>query len=286
MQIIVSRMFKYLFDLLVFTSCWIAACAVLMVCQTNQLLHLQYNTPWYLVFVFFSTLCSYNFHWFLSADTTSENARVRWTQHHKTLHLVLTGIGGLVSVWYFFHFMAHWFWLGGAVVLTFLYSAPKLRYQPFAWLKRIAVGKTIFLAFVWMYVTTFLPIAIDGHHWNIPALLFCTHRFFLIYAICIIFDYRDRDYDKKEGIRSMITYFEEKGINLLFHLSLLIFAFSGIALYFYGCSLLIIALLLAPGLIVLALFPVAKKNFSDYLYYFVLDGLMMFSALLTIFLPK
>jgi 4-hydroxybenzoate polyprenyltransferase len=279
-------MLKYLFDLFIFTSCFIAGCAVLMVCQTNQLMHLQYDIPAYLVFVFFSTLCSYNFHWYLSADATSENARVKWTQHHKILHLVLTGIGGVISVWYFFHFIAHWFWLFGSAFLTFLYSAPKIQYRPFAWLKRIAIGKTIFLAFVWMYVTTFLPIAIDGHHWNIPALLFCGHRFFLIYAICIIFDYRDRDYDRQEGIRSMITYFNERGINNLFGLSLLMFALSSVALYFYGYSLLIITLLLVPGVIVLALFPVAKKNFSDYLYYFVLDGLMMFSALLTIFLPK
>lgn len=275
-----------MFDLLVFSSCWIAVCAVLMVCQTNQLLYLQYDIPSYYIFVFFSTLCSYNFHWYLSANAASENIRVRWTQHHKTLHLVLTGIGGLVSVWYYFHFIEHWFWVSGSALLTFLYSAPKLPYRPFTWLKRIAIGKTIFLAFVWMYVTTFLPIAIDDHHWNMPALLFCLHRFFLIYAICIIFDYRDRDYDKKEGIRSMITYFEDRGINTLFNLSLLVFALSGMALYFYGYSLLIIALLLAPGAIVWVLFPVAKKNFSDYLYYFVLDGLMMFSALLTIFLPK
>jgi len=26
------------------------------------------------------------------------------------------------------------------------------------------------------------------------------------------------------------------------------------------------------------LFPVAKKNYSDYLYYFILDGLMMLSG--------
>jgi 4-hydroxybenzoate polyprenyltransferase len=278
-------MFKYLFDLFVFTSVWIAGCAVVMVLQTNQLIPLQYDVPAYLAFVFCSTLCSYNFHWFLSSDAASENARVRWTLHHKTLHLVLSGIGGLGAAWFFIHFINHWFWLCGAMVLTFLYTAPKIRYRPFSWLKRIAIGKTIFLAFVWMYVTTFLPIAIDGNHWNMPSLLFCLHRLFLIYAICIPFDYRDRDYDKKEGIRSMITHFNERGVNLLFAFSLVGFAISGIALHSYGYSWRIIGLLLVPGIIVWALFPVAKKNFSDYLYYFVLDGLMMLSAALTLLLP-
>jgi len=279
-------MFKYLFDLFLFTSCFIAGCALLMVVQTNQLLHLQYDITGYLVFVFFSTLCSYNFHWYLSADATSENARVQWTQHHKILHLALTAIGGGVSVWYFFHFIESWRWLAGSALLTFLYSAPKLRYGPFAWLSRIAVGKTVFLAFVWMYVTTFLPIAIDNHHWNTAALLFCVSRFLLIYAICIIFDYRDRDYDKQAGIRSMITYFNEKGINNLFAFSLAGFAISTLLLYWYELSILTIVLLLIPGGIVAALYKEAKKNFSDYLYYFVLDGLMMFSSLLTIFIPN
>jgi 4-hydroxybenzoate polyprenyltransferase len=279
-------MFKYLFDWFLFTSCFIAGCALLMVIQTNQLLHLQYDHTGYLVFVFFSTLCSYNFHWYLSADATDENERVQWTQQHTTLHLVLTAIGAVVSVYYFFHFINHWFWLGGSALLTFLYSAPKLHFAPFAWLRRIAVGKTLFLAFVWMYVTTFLPIAIDNHHWNVTALLFCVSRFLLIYAICIIFDYRDRDYDKQAGIRSMITHFNERGINNLFMVSLLGFAVSTIGLYFYELSAVTIVLLLIPGAIVAALYPVAKKNFSDYLYYFVLDGLMMFSSLLTIFIPN
>jgi 4-hydroxybenzoate polyprenyltransferase len=279
-------MLKYLFDLFLFTSLFIAGCALMMVIQTNQLLHLQYNHIAYLAFVFFSTLCSYNFHWYLSGDATSENVRIRWTQHHKTLHLVLITIGALVSAWYFFQFIEHWIWLAGAVFLTFLYSAPKLQYGPFAWLSKIAVGKTLFLAFVWMYVTTFLPIAIDDHHWNMTAALFCTSRFMLIYAICIIFDYRDRDYDKLSGIRSMITYFNERGINNLFAVSLAGFVISTIALYFYDFSPLTIVLLLIPGVITAVLYPVAKKNFSDYLYYFVLDGLMMFSSLLTIFIPN
>ena len=279
-------MLKYLFDLFLFTSLFIAGCALLMAYQTNDLLHLHYDQQAYLVFVFFSTLCSYNFHWYLSADAASENARVKWTEHHKMLHVVLTAIGGAGAIWYFFTFISHWFWLAGAVVLTFLYSAPKLSFGPFSWLKHIAIGKTIFLSFVWMYVTAFLPVAIDNNHWNMASLLFCSSRFFLIYAICIIFDYRDRDYDKRDGIRTLITYFNEAGINNLFAGALAVFLLSTICLYFYGFTPLIIVLLLVPGVIVAVIYPMSKKNFSDYLYYFVLDGLMMFSSLLTLFVAN
>jgi hypothetical protein len=84
----------------------------------------------------------------------------------------------------------------------------------------------------------------------------------------------------------MITFFNDRGINNLFALSLLGFALSTAALYFYELSTLTIVLLLIPGVITAVLYPVAKKNFSDYLYYFVLGGLMMFSSLLTIFIPN
>ncbi len=259
----------------------------MMVHQTNQLLHLQYDIPAYLLFVFFSTLCSYNFHWYLTPDMPSETLRIGWTQRNKPLHLALFIVGFAGAGWFFIHFIQHWFWLMGSVVLTFLYSAPKLQFPPFHHLRKVAIGKTIFLAFVWMYVTTFLPIAIDDNHWGLSATLFCIHRFFLIYAICIIFDYRDRLYDRQQGIRSMITHFSEGGVNALFVVSLLLFALSTAWFcYLLQTGWLYFAALLVPGILTALLYPYAKKNFSDYLFYFVLDGLMMLSALLMLILPS
>ena len=214
----------------------------------------------------------------------SETIRVRWTQGHKKLHFLLYFIGLLGSIWFFWYFINHWVWLGGAVILTFLYSAPKISIPPFGSLKKFAVGKTVFLAFVWTYVTSFLPIAMDNHHWDGQSVLFCCYRFFLIYAICIPFDYRDRDHDKKEGIRSMITYLSESGINILFYGSLFFSFVATVALYKYQFTPTVIIFLLIPHLILVFLYPVSRRNFSDYLYYFVLDGLMMLSSLLTLFI--
>jgi 4-hydroxybenzoate polyprenyltransferase len=274
------------FNYFIFTSVFIAGCAMMMVLQTHDLLSLHLNLKAYLSFVFFATLSSYNFHWYLTPDISSENARVRWTQQHKKLHLALCGVGAIGAGWIFLQFIHQWYWLLGAVVLTFLYSAPKLPVGPFYALKKIAIGKTLFLSFVWTYVTTILPIAFDHQSWNQAALLFILSRFFLIYAICIIFDYRDRDYDRKEGIRSMITWFSEQAVNRLFYFTIVLFIISTAALYYYGFSLLTICCLLSTLLFLLPLYPVAKKNFSDYLYYFVLDGLMMFSAILTTLIPR
>ena len=284
--------FRKVFDLFLFSSLFIALCAVLMTLQTNNLFALEYNDRHYAAFVFFSTICSYNFHWYLTPDSFAERTRAAWTRQHKLLHLLLFIFGVIGSAWYFFSFPDKWFWLTVPVILTFLYSAPKLPYRPFTWLKKIAIGKTIFLAMVWMYVTTLAPMLLSGVSWDsyydgalLPAfILFPCGRFFLIYAICILFDYRDREDDRKDGIRSMITYFSETGINILFYGSLLAFFVATFALYFYGASSFTVISLLLPGFIVLALYKTAKRNFSDYLYYFVLDGLMMLSSLFTLFL--
>ena len=255
-----------------------------MVLQTNQLLHLDYDSTAYLGFVFSSTVCSYNFHWYLTPNAIGENDRAYWTQHHKKLHIALFLLGLIGSAYFFFHFIDAWFWMAVPVMLTFLYSAPKLSHWPFHLLRKIAIGKTLFLTFVWMYVTALLPVILDKQPLSAADVLFCCSRFFLIYAICILFDYRDRENDKREGIKSMITLLNEKGVDRLFYGSLIIFLISTVGLYTCGFPPLILICLLIPGVIVLALFKNAKRNFSDYLYYFVLDGLMMFSALFTFFI--
>jgi 4-hydroxybenzoate polyprenyltransferase len=255
-----------------------------MVYQTTRLLlHIQVSFN-LCSFVFFSTVCSYNFHWYLTQNSLKISERIRWTQQYKWLHLLLYFIGLAGSVFFFFTIKEHWLALAFGAFVTFLYSAPKLPLPFFTDLKKIAVGKTIFLAFVWMYVTTALPIFISGKNWQPDYTIFAASRFFLIYAICIIFDYRDREDDKHDGIRSMITYFNEQGINTLFILSIVLFVVTTIALSVYNYPVYAILILLIPGIITAALYNYAKKNYSDYLYYFVLDGLMMFSGLLMLML--
>jgi len=271
---------RKIIDFFIFSSLYIALCAVLMIWQTSRLLLGSPPSGRLLGFVFFSTICSYNFHWYLTPRTASPSRRVLWTQHHKILHFVLYLAGAVGAAVYFFYLTAYIPALCFAALLTFLYSAPKLPQPVFRQLRRIAVGKTLFLSFVWVYVTTVLPILMADARWNPAFTLFTAGRFFLIYAICIVFDYRDREDDRTAGIRSLITLLDEKGIDLLFGLSLALFFLCNTALSFYHYNAFYILLLLIPGAVVAALYKRAKRDFSDYLYYIVLDGLMMFSGLL------
>ena len=277
-------MLKSIFNFFVFSSLYIALCAVLMIWQVSHIFLGDAITVPFYAFVFFSTICSYNFHWYLTVHSATGSERLQWAVRNKSVHLILYLIGLAGSAYYLFLLRQHWYWILLGAFVTFLYSAPKIPHPLFSQLKRIAIGKTIFLAFVWTYVTSMLPLLISGERWLASCTWFVCSRFFLIYAICILFDYRDREDDKSDGIRSMITYFNEKGINVLFGISITAFVAFTLLLFYNGTPVWATVLLLVPGIIVTLLYPYAKRHFSDYLYYFVLDGLMMLSSLLMLVL--
>jgi 4-hydroxybenzoate polyprenyltransferase len=252
-----------------------------MLAQTNSML-IGITTPFKLLgFVGFATISSYSFHWYLTPVLPDDKTdRANWLSRHRSIHLWLFISGTAGVAIYGFQLLEHWRWLLFAAAITFLYSAPKIPHPWFRILRRIAIGKTIFLAGVWMFVTTLLPLAISGQNWRPSFTLFCISRFFLIYAICILFDYRDREHDITLGIRSLITWLSEKSIDRLFFLSIAIFLAASVYLSWHNLSAISIIFIIIPGLITTFLYPYSKTHTSDVLYYFILDGLMCLSALL------
>ena len=271
---------KQLLFFLVYSNLFIAACAVLMLEQTHYLLTGSVAHPDLTAFVFFSTLCSYSFHYYLTTHSVVPSPRIKWLKNYRYVHVILFFAGLAGAIIFFLRLIDHWNWLVPAMLATFLYSAPKIPHPLFRMLREVAIGKTIFLAFIWMYVTTILPVIISGTGWSMTATLFAISRFFFVYCICILFDYRDRADDKAAGIRSLITFLSEKNITILFIFSMLIYAVSTVLLYNYGISMSNIILLLVPGFILALLYKYARHHFSDMLYYVVLDGLMALSAIL------
>jgi 4-hydroxybenzoate polyprenyltransferase len=271
-------MLRSIFNFILFTSIYIAICALLMIWQTDQLLDLHYPQNAFYLFVFFSTICSYNFHWYLTPGTYSASERIRWGDRHRTLMLLLCGIGIIGSLWFFWQLREHWLVLCGSAVLTFLYSAPKVPHPAFRWLSKIAIGKTLFLTFVWTYVTTLLPALVAGKFATLPLVFLTLHRFCLIYGICILFDYRDLESDKKEGIRSLITVLDIKNLNRLYYFTLLMAAVCAGLMGPFTTFTAIISLMV-PVVVTALLTHKAHQNDSDYLFYFVLDGCMALSAI-------
>jgi 4-hydroxybenzoate polyprenyltransferase len=271
------------FDFFLFTSIYIAVCCMVMIYQSFLVFELPPLLS-YILFSFFGTLCSYNFHWYLTPSLYGHSKKAAWSYKNKTLHGVLFLLSMLGAIYFGFQLLGYWEWLLATAFITFLYSAPKIPLKPFKWLRYIAIGKTIFLAFSWTHITAFLPIELSGVAWDTPHYLFVVNRFFLIYPICILFDLRDKEDDKKEGIRSMVTDFDQTGVGIVFWGSVLVFFITAAALYGTGLSLPVVLALAAPGAILSFLYQYSQQNLSDYYYYFTLDGLMMLSGVLLLFM--
>lgn len=276
------RFFQKLFLFFVFSNLFIAGCAVIMAWQTSQLLLHKPPHNNTLGFIFFGSLCSYSFHWMLTRETGTVSSRSAWFKRYKQVYYLLLFAGIAGTAFFGVSLIDHWPVLALTAFITFLYSAPKIPHRIFESLRKVAIGKTFFLAFVWMHVTTTLPLLIDQAKLTTPELLFAGARFFLIYAICILFDRRDRDYDLTLGIKSLITWLSEQNIRRLFYLSLILFALSTLCLLSFGFSTPIVICLLIPGIILSFLYTYAITTGNDIFYYFILDGFMALSAVLTL----
>src|SRR6476661_1762774 len=130
------------FRFFVYSNLFIAVCAVLMVSQSYQLLLNTGPNLYLLGFVFFSTICSYSFHWYLRSDSAPGSSRSVWQQRYHYIHIVLfiIGLGGAAI--FFFTLSGHWFWLLLSAAPTFWYTAPKIPHKYFRVLRKIALGKT------------------------------------------------------------------------------------------------------------------------------------------------
>jgi hypothetical protein len=162
------------------------------------------------------------------------------------------------------------------VGLTFLYTAPKIPYRPFIYLRGLAFAKTLYLAAVWVAVTTILPLVISATEWQPTMYYYIANRFFLIFAVCILFDYKDRNEDK--GIKNMVTYLTEIQLNILFYSIIVCFFLSSYFLFTNGFKNIDILILIVPAFILTATYPISKTNNNDYWYYIGLDGMVQASG--------
>jgi 4-hydroxybenzoate polyprenyltransferase len=231
-------------------------------------------------FIASSTLLSYNLHWFLVNDELRHSDRIKWTRKHKYLLLLLAITGAAFAAFYFYRIRQNWIQLIIPASIAMIYTAPKI--PALHKLKALAYGKTFLLAFTWTYVTVIMPLWIYGNEWSSTSLLFCLNRFFLIYPICLLFDYRDREEDLEQGLTTLPARISTKTLGIIFYIIVTLFFSSTLLLLNKGFLDKEILILLIPGIILAFLYPMTRRNFSDYLYYFILDGLMMLSAILSI----
>ena len=251
-----------------------------MAYQTTQLLLLHDNLFVY-GFIFFATLGSYNSYWILSKISFTKKDSVAGLLKKETsvfFILILSATGGV----YFFCTSG----LSGSFIITsvlliVIYSLPILPIKILQITRKAGCLKTILLSFTWAYVTAFMPIKKTYMLLNVADLFIISYRFLFMLMLCIIFDNRDKAIDKIRGLRSLATDVKPEQLKILVYI---IFGILFISPFFYNDYYMAWHQLVALQISTLALSVVyfyATKKQGYFFYYFIVDGLMLFSALAT-----
>lgn len=261
-------------------SIFVAICAVAFAFQTAQLLHI--HVPVFLYgFIFFATTCSYNFYWMISRFSFAGDTLLReFVQKERTglLLFLLSGIG-MVSCYSGSGIRLPQ--LIVAMLLTLLYAIPLLPVKFLHFTRKAGVLKTTLLAFTWTYVTAFLPLQTAWGSLSSAGIFILTRRFLFMLMLCIIFDNRDMAMDKIRGLHSLATVLKPNQLLLLIAVIFIVLFGTNFLSVSYGISYAQSVALQTSTIALLFVYFLSTRKQGYLFYYFLVDGLMLFSSLAT-----
>lgn len=261
-------------------SIFIAFCAAALSYQTVQLLQLDADLFLY-GFIFFATLSSYNVYWLLSKYNYGTVFYVAVFFKKEQWKIVLLIIACGATLLCYLQSQLYFYYVLPAVLLNVIYIIPLIRINAFNFTRKAGFVKTVLLATTWTYVTAFLPMQKAIEFIDTADLFMLASRFLFMLLLCIIFDSRDIAIDKIRGFKSLATELKPAILHLvvLMNIVLLIginmlFAFNGITFYqSIGLQTALLATVVA--------YKFSFHQQGYFFYYFLIDGLMIFSALAT-----
>lgn len=261
-------------------SIFIAFCAVALAFQTASLLQTQVDVFVY-GFIFFATLCSYNFYWVLSKLSFASKGNIIALFKKQSVAYLLLLISSAGLLYCFLNSSISLYVVITAVLLTVLYAIPILPISFFKFTRKAGVLKTILLAFTWSYVTVMIPLQKDYQLLNSADIFILTRRFLFMLMLCIIFDNRDKEMDKIRGLRSLATDLKPFILRMLIYCIFILLFTSNFFFRNYGITMAQSVALQVSTLALLAVYFYSLKKRSYLFYYFFVDGMMLFSAIAT-----
>lgn len=271
---------KGVFKFILSHSIFLAFCAAALSLQTLQLLALPLN-GYLAAFIFFAALAGYNAYWMVSKFAFSADSSLIFIlQKSRSSFLVMllaiTGMGYCMTK---LHLVMYNIFL--TIILLGLYSMSVMPFKRLYFSKKAGVLKTILLAFTWTIVTTLIPLQISILDMGHAALLIFINRFLFMLMLCIIFDKRDAVIDKIRGLQSLATHIKPPLLHFLMVFIFTCHAWITYLMKLYGVPGLQVAALMVTGVVTLFVYIISLKNKGYLFYYFLVDGLMFLSALLT-----
>jgi 4-hydroxybenzoate polyprenyltransferase len=271
---------KKLLEFILFTSIFVAGCAVAFCMETNILLGVPLNNFSFYAFVFGATIVQYNLHYIVKKVAAKDSARLRWSLRNKNIHLILLIAGSFLILFSLFSFhLEHFFILFVLGCISFLYSFPFL---PFAKKKRIkdyGFLKITTLALLWTLVTVWFPVS--GHAYETGLFIFVfIKRLLFMFILCLLFDMRDIEVDNSEDIKTLAVVLGHKKSYTLSYLLLFVFVLLSVAQYFYFPQMRFLVPMILSAAAAFVTIEITKKSNSDFVYLAGIDGMMLLQAIL------
>ena len=181
---------------LVYSNIWVAFCAFALTAATELLFESRNcNVS---QFVFFATICTYNFQRIFRRKKKENLVRKDWLNQYKFFAYFLILVGGGMSLYFFRHFKF-------STQLAIIFSGALSILYPFL-LRKIPFIKIFLISFVWTISTMLLLVIENNTLISQDILLHLISRFLFVFAITIPFDIRDLKYDA-QNLRTIPLFF-------------------------------------------------------------------------------
>ena len=259
-------------------SIFISLCAAALCFQTHLLLGVQNEFLVYLL-VFSSTLSGYNLYWLISKYRFSKSNWKAFLTRNAS-NLIIFSAAGVITLYCLWQMPVLLPTFAIGMILTLLYSLPLWPFEFAKKLQRLGFLKTFLLALTWTYITVMIPVT--GHDASSTAvfsLLFA--RFFFMLMLCAIFDSRDIAVDKMNRLRSLATDVSAANLQIIMAISFILYISAGFFLRYLNGGHSQLWAFIITGSATLVVYMLSQKKRGYFFYYFVVDGLMLFSSLLT-----
>ncbi len=164
-------------------------------------------------------------------------------------------------------------WFIPLAVLSLLYSIPLWGIKRKFRIRESMFVKMPLLASVWSLVTVIIPLAEQNISLSTPLILeqvIC--RFFFVFVLCIPFEFRDLEVDKRENVRTLPLVF---GVNKTKMLGTLLIILEILIHHYMPISQASILALDLSSIIALIWIFIKTKNRESYFYKLFVDGTML-----------
>jgi 4-hydroxybenzoate polyprenyltransferase len=271
------------------TQIFVALCASLLSAETFIITHREINWK-VLLIVFLATLFIYNASQINVAFSAGEKSLKKSLNFEGTSYQLSVCSASTIILFFMLTgcdrnqviiFMV-------AAFCSLLYMMPfKVNDQRIKGLRNNLVVKNILLSAIWALATVLFPLISHGVEVQGNEVIFMfLRRFFFIYALTIVYDIKDIEKDRLNGMKTIASRLGVNGTQLIATMSLTLFCFFIYLdhnLYQPEYQFLATALYSSAVFAFLTIMMSGSQRNNNY-YSFVVDGSMAFQFLLVFFL--